>query len=75
MSTVQDEILDRIRKQGRGKVFTPKDFLDLGSRTPPTSRSLAWSRRARFSDSSKCTEWRRVPSEAVGFAVSEPDRW
>ncbi len=32
MSTVQDDILDRIRGQGRGKVFTPKDFLDLGSR-------------------------------------------
>jgi hypothetical protein len=32
MSTIQDDILDRIRGQGRGKVFTPKDFLDLGSR-------------------------------------------
>ena len=32
MGTVQDDILDRIRGQGRGKVFTPKDFLDLGSR-------------------------------------------
>jgi hypothetical protein len=32
MSTIQDNILERIRKQGRGKVFIPKDFLDLGSR-------------------------------------------
>ena len=32
MSTTQDDILDRIRGQNRGKVFTPKDFLDLGSR-------------------------------------------
>ena len=32
MNTIQDDILDRIRGQGRGKVFTPKDFLDLGSR-------------------------------------------
>jgi hypothetical protein len=32
MNNVQDDILDRIRGQGRGKVFTPKDFLDLGSR-------------------------------------------
>lgn len=32
MSTIQDDILDRIHEQGRGKVFTPKDFLDLGSR-------------------------------------------
>lgn len=31
-TTVQDAILDRIRSQGRGKVFIPKDFLDLGSR-------------------------------------------
>jgi hypothetical protein len=31
-TTIQDDILDRIRKQGRGKVFIPKDFLDLGSR-------------------------------------------
>jgi hypothetical protein len=32
MSTIQNYILDRIRAQGRGKVFIPKDFLDLGSR-------------------------------------------
>jgi len=32
MSTIQDDILDRIRGHDRGKVFTPKDFLDLGSR-------------------------------------------
>ena len=32
MRTIQDDILERIRGQGRGKVFTPKDFLDLGSR-------------------------------------------
>ena len=32
MNTIQDDILDRIRGQGRGKVFIPKDFLDLGSR-------------------------------------------
>ena len=31
-TTVQDSILDRIRHYGRGKVFIPKDFLDLGSR-------------------------------------------
>lgn len=32
MSTIQNTILDRICLQGRGKVFTTKDFLDLGSR-------------------------------------------
>lgn len=32
MYTVQDQILDRIRTAGRGKVFTSKDFLGLGSR-------------------------------------------
>ncbi len=32
MLAVQGQILDRIRGTGRGKVFTSKDFLDLGSR-------------------------------------------
>jgi hypothetical protein len=32
MNSIQDEILARIRKQGRGKLFIPKDFLGLGSR-------------------------------------------
>jgi hypothetical protein len=30
--SIQDTIVDRLRRQGRGKVFTPKDFLDIGSR-------------------------------------------
>ena len=30
--SIQAAIVDRLRRQGRGKVFTPKDFLDLGSR-------------------------------------------
>ncbi|WP_437191108.1 hypothetical protein [Planctomicrobium sp. SH527] len=42
-TTVQDDILDRIRSQGRGKVFIPKDFLDLTAAMPPTSRSHGWS--------------------------------
>jgi hypothetical protein len=32
MNSIQDKMLDQIRKRGRGKVFIPKDFLDLGSR-------------------------------------------
>ena len=32
MNSIQDAILARIRRQCRGKVFIPKDFLDLGSR-------------------------------------------
>lgn len=32
MFAVQDQILARIRAGGRGHVFIPKDFLDLGSR-------------------------------------------
>jgi hypothetical protein len=32
MSTIQDTVLDSIRRQGPGMVFTPKDFLQLGSR-------------------------------------------
>jgi len=32
MDTMKENVLDRIRSSGRGAVFTPKDFLDLGSR-------------------------------------------
>jgi hypothetical protein len=32
MSSVSDQILRRVRGRGRGSVFTPADFLDLGSR-------------------------------------------
>ena len=32
MTNIQTQIHDRIRQGGRGKVFTPKDFLDLGNR-------------------------------------------
>lgn len=32
MSDIQGQIFERIRRSGRGKVFTPKDFLHLGSR-------------------------------------------
>ena len=31
-ASIQDTILDRLRRQGRGKVFTPKDFLGSGRR-------------------------------------------
>lgn len=33
MSTITDQITRRIHGKGRGWVFTPKDFLDMGSRT------------------------------------------
>lgn len=46
-TTVQDSILDRIRSRGRGKVFIPKDFLDLGGRDA-VDQSL--SRLARSGD-------------------------
>ncbi len=32
MDTMKANVLDRIRSSGRGTVFTPKDFLDIGSR-------------------------------------------
>ena len=31
-TSIQDMIVDRLCRHGRGKVFTPKDFLDIGSR-------------------------------------------
>lgn len=45
MSAVQDQILARIRAGGRGHVFIPKDFLDLGSRD---AADQALSRLARL---------------------------
>lgn len=33
MSSLADRILKRVRARGRGSVFTPSDFLDLGSRS------------------------------------------
>src|SRR5262245_9136041 len=32
MDSIHDKIANRIQRQGRGKVLTPKDFLDLASR-------------------------------------------
>ena len=31
-TSIEDKIVDHLRRQGRGKVFTPKDFLRLASR-------------------------------------------
>lgn len=33
MQTMRDQIVARIQRQDRGKVFSPKDFLDIASRT------------------------------------------
>jgi hypothetical protein len=32
MSNIQTEILNRVQRDSKGKVFTSKDFLDLGSK-------------------------------------------
>jgi len=32
MNSIQDKVVTRLQRLGRGKVVTPKDFLDLGSR-------------------------------------------
>ncbi len=32
MAAIQTKIINKIQKQGRGKVFTTKDFLDVGTR-------------------------------------------
>ena len=32
MPTIRDKIISRIHRWGAGRAFTPKDFLDLGSR-------------------------------------------
>lgn len=47
MDTIRQVILDRIRKAGRDQVFTPKDFLDAGSRS---ATDQALSRLVRSGD-------------------------
>ncbi len=47
MNSIQDQVLASIRRRGRGKVHTAKDFLDLGSRD---AVDQALSRLARASD-------------------------
>lgn len=47
MSAVQEQILARIRERGCGRVFIPKDFLDLGNRD---AADQALSRLARLGD-------------------------
>ena len=44
MSAVADKVMKRVKGKGRGWVFTPKDFLDLGSRG---AVDMALSRLAR----------------------------
>ncbi len=68
MFTVQEQILQRIRKQGQGKVFIPKDFLDLGSRD---AADQALSRLVKSGDVQRLgrglyhypavTEWLKTP--------------
>jgi hypothetical protein len=43
MSAVADRIMKRVRGKGRGWVFTPKQFVDFGTRG---SVDMALSRRA-----------------------------
>lgn len=33
MNTISDTIMQRVKRRGRGNLFTSKDFLDLGTRT------------------------------------------
>ena len=40
MQSTSKQVLKRIRSRGRGSVFTPKDFLDLGSR-PAIDQTLS----------------------------------
>lgn len=45
MAAVSSRILNRIQRKGRGAVFTPKDFLDLGGRAVVDQTLSRMSRR------------------------------
>ena len=45
MTTVSNQILKRIQRKGRGAVFAPKDFLDLGGRAVVDQTLSRMSRR------------------------------
>ena len=69
MSAVADKIIKRVRGKGRGWAFTPKDFLDLGTRA---SIDMALTRlvrvfdgRRRRRDAIAIAETARAASEAV----------
>lgn len=47
MSAVADRIMKRVRAKGRGWVFTPRDFIDFGTRA---SVDMALSRLAQASE-------------------------
>ena len=50
MDTMRENVLDRIRSSGRGAVFTPKDFLDLGSRDAADQALSLLTHNGNFSD-------------------------
>jgi len=74
MSAVQDQILARIRERGGGRVFIPKDFLDLGSRD---AADQALSRLAKLGDIQRLGRglylYPRKPKAAVAAAPAEQD--
>jgi hypothetical protein len=74
MSAVQDQILSRIRERGRGRVFIPKDFLDLGSRD---ASDQALSRLAKQCDILRLGRglylYPRKPGAAVAIAPADQD--
>ena len=71
MSTIQDDILDRIRGQDRGKVFTPKDFLDLGSRDA-ADQSLSRLVKERRDSAARARSLSLSPSERAARHPHRP---
>lgn len=69
--TIQDRIHNRIKGKGRGAVFTPKDFLDLGSRAA-VDQSLS-----RMTKDGTITRLRRgvyyFPKRHRRFGILSPD--
>ena len=48
MQSIEESVLKRIQGRGKGTVFVPADFLDLGSRRAVDLCFIDWSSEASF---------------------------
>ena len=67
-ASIQDKIVDRLHRQGRGNVFTPKDFLDIGSRDA-ADQSLSRLVKAEGCSGSGAVSTTTPVNERLGIAI------
>jgi len=71
-TSIQDKIADRLRRHGRGKVFTPKDFLDLGGREA-VDQALSRLAKTEISDDEMRTLMKEVVNKLYTALVKLDD--